>query len=62
MTLRDRIEAAPDKLAAARVALEEVAREHDMGALAAKSKSEKVRYQTGAAFIRALRDSLGGEG
>lgn len=60
MTLRDRIEAAPDKLAAARAALEAAER------AAAEDESEPARASLARYFIaeatdriRALREGLG---
>ena len=79
MTLRDRIEAAPDKLAAARVALEEAAAGTERYACRFGTANDRIRhfcYECGtwasdrpsqvlrarAKAIRALRDSLGGDG
>jgi hypothetical protein len=62
MTLRDRIESAPDKLAAARVAINEAwaVVEAERVVYAYQSPLDSAIHRAGDA-IRALRDSLGGD-
>jgi hypothetical protein len=64
MTLRDRIEAAPDKLAAARVALQAAEALASVAAFRAHGVDHNVEEACDnlRLRIRALRDSLGGEG